>query len=203
MRNVTTCSSPGPFKCFLSKRCPRQNYMRISPPPPILATYPARPPLLDFTILAILNDVYKYLHILRCHLFYSLSKKFPRGICFQSVLNILLHSCVKAIQSMGQNDCFYSSLHSLWPLILVAEPNTRTTEWRKNKEDVIKFAPFFPSLPSHPFSRLLVSDSLRGSNSYISEAKNAEPNYTVRSSDDAKSRYRNPLKTNCNINFHL
>jgi hypothetical protein len=53
-------------------------------------------------------------------------------------------------------------------------------EGRKRKE-TIKFSPLllFLSIPSIPCSKLLISDSLRGSNSNISEVKNACAGYAA------------------------
>jgi hypothetical protein len=72
----------------------------------------------------------------------------------------------------------YSSLCGFWPLALFGEPSKRTTEWRKEEgKRQLSLPPSlaFPPFSSIPFSKLLVSDSLPGSNSHISEAKNAEP----------------------------
>jgi hypothetical protein len=80
----------------------------------------------------------------------------------------------KTVSSPLLELCSYSSLHRFRSPTLVDEPGIRTTEWWKRKE-AIKFVPF----PSTPWSKLLISDLLRGSNSYISEAKNAEATHTT------------------------
>jgi hypothetical protein len=75
----------------------------------------------------------------------------------------------------------YSNLHRFWPLILVEESSMRTTEGRKGgrkRREAVEFVPF-PFLLSLPVNFRL-SDWLRGSNSHISETKNAGPGYTYK-----------------------
>jgi hypothetical protein len=86
-----------------------------------------------------------------------------------------VHRCdlcnsLRAVLATSVTACFrreYNSLNRFWPLTLVA--CGPLNEGRKRRK-AIKFAPFRP----FPSSKLLVSDSLRGSSSHISEAKNAE-----------------------------
>jgi hypothetical protein len=71
----------------------------------------------------------------------------------------------------------YTSLNRFWPLTVMAEPSILTTEWRNEGEPDIWVCPLpAPSTSTNQFLpanfwSLFVSDSVRGYNSHISDAK--------------------------------
>jgi hypothetical protein len=86
--------------------------------------------------------------------------------------------CVKGRGSRRQN--VYCSIVAFGPCPWWQSPACGPPNERMKRNQATELAPS-QSSATIPFSKLLVSDSLRGCNSYISEAKNACADYTSES----------------------